>query len=193
MIKTDENDGTGDLISVIDIANHYGKHKQSIFKVLKRLGIEPRKLRSTHKRGQLISYITNDEYRRLGEELSLTDDSADSGHDMNHAVTDALLGEEGVFYLLLLEPDHDPGRFKIGFAQSFPERLRALRCSAPFAKLVKTWPCKRLWEKTAIECVADGCDRLHTEVFRTDSIESVLAKCEQFFDLMPQLRDRRRE
>jgi hypothetical protein len=93
-----------------------------------------------------------------------------------------------MFYLLLLEPDHDPGRFKVGFALSVPERLRQLRCSAPFAKVVCAWPCKRLWEKSAIECVAEGCERLHTEVFRTSSLGSVVARCDQFFALMPKLR-----
>jgi hypothetical protein len=102
-----------------------------------------------------------------------------------------LLLDQGVFYLLLLEPDHDPGRFKVGFAINLPDRLRALRCSAPFAIVIKSWPCKNLWEKTAIECVSEGCERLHTEVFRTASIETVIAKCESFFALMPKLSEQR--
>jgi hypothetical protein len=91
--------------------------------------------------------------------------------------------------LLLLEPEYDPGRFKVGFAGSLSERLRALRCSAPFIKVVQTWPCKMLWERTAIECVTEGCMQLHTEVFRTQSIEPVLQRCEQFFNLMPKLKE----
>jgi len=90
-----------------------------------------------------------------------------------------------VFYLLLLEPDHDPGRFKVGIADNFPERLRHLRCSAPMIKVVKTWPCKPLWERTVMDCVTEGCERLHTEVFRTESIKSVVDRCERFFELMP--------
>jgi len=35
--------------------------------------------------------------------------------------------------------------------------------------------------------VSEGYKRLHTEVFRTDSIDTVLGKCEQFFRLMPRL------
>jgi hypothetical protein len=86
---------------------------------------------------------------------------------------------------LLLEPDHDPGRFKVGIADNFPERLRQHRCSAPLLKVVKTWPCKRLWEKTAIDCVTEGCEKLHTEVFRTQSIELVVERANRFFELMP--------
>ncbi len=44
--------------------------------------------------------------------------------------------------------------------------------------------------ETAIECVAEGCEQLHTEVFRAPSIETVVQRCEQFFSLMPNLHDR---
>jgi hypothetical protein len=176
-----------ELISVIDLANQYGKRKQSIFKVLKRLGIEPKKLPGASNRGQIISYITNEESRLVVNELLSGSTASGVEEENSELFPEALLAEQGVLYLLLLEPDHDPGRFKVGFATSLPERLRQLRCSAPFAKVIRTWPCKRLWEKTAIECVTNGCEKLHTEVFRTTSLESVLAKCERFFELMPSL------
>jgi hypothetical protein len=172
-----------ELISVIDLANHYGKRKQSIFKILKRLGIETKKLRSPNNRGQVIAYITNDESRLVLSDLQ----SEGIEREVSNSLPDALLAEQGVFYLLVLEPDHDYGRFKVGFATNLSERLRALRCSAPFLRVVRTWPCKRLWEKTAIESIADGCERLHTEVFRTTSLEAVVTRCDRFFELMPTL------
>ncbi len=45
-----------DLISVIDVANHHGKRKQTIFKILKRLGIEARKIRGSN-HGQFLSFV----------------------------------------------------------------------------------------------------------------------------------------
>jgi hypothetical protein len=174
------------LISVIEVAKECGKHKAAIFKVLKRLGIEARKARSATNRGQVISYITSDDFRRVREELQLHSRSRQA-QDIDATVSEDVLSEEGVFYLLHLEPSHDPGRFKVGFAASLSERLRHLKCSAPFAKVVKTWPCKRLWEKTAIDCVTSSTEQIHTEVFRTDSIDSVRTKCERFFELMPRL------
>jgi hypothetical protein len=176
-----------DLISVIDLANQYGKRKQGIFKILRRLGIEPRKLPGANSRGQVISYITNGESQLVDDYLRSGRDSAELDEENSDPLLEALITEQGVFYLLLLEPNHDPGRFKVGFTTSLPERLRQLRCSAPLTKVIRTWPCKQLWEKTAIECVADGCERLHTEVFRTTSLESIVAKCDQFFALMPKL------
>lgn len=165
-----------ELISVVDLAREHGKRKQRIFKIVKRLGIEPQKARSTSNGGQLISYITREEARRvLGQMVS------DYPQGEASTLAETHFSDQGVFYLLLLEPEHDPGRFKVGFAVSLSERLRTLRCSAPLLQVVKAWPCKPLWEKTAIECIAEGCERLHTEVFRTHSVESVVQKCERFF------------
>ena len=129
-----------ELISVVDLASQFGKRKQTVFKVLRRLRIEPRKLRSSDHRGQLVSYVTDEESRLVATELRSAGPASKSGDEVV-ASPEALPDEHGVFYLLMLEPEHDAGRFKVGFAVSLPERLRALRCSAPFAEVVRTWPC----------------------------------------------------
>lgn len=174
-----------DLISVIDVADHHGKHKQTIFKVLRRLGIEASKRRDSSSRNQLVAYITQDDFRRVSEELSLFVARREPAIDDNEEANDFISAEVGVFYLIQLEPKLDPCRFKVGFAANMSDRLRALRCSAPFASVIRTWPCRRLWEKTAIDCVSAGCERLHTEVFRVSLLDEVVSKCEQFFSLMP--------
>ncbi|MGE3312891.1 MAG: hypothetical protein AB7O66_23220 [Limisphaerales bacterium] len=176
-----------DPISVIDLAAQHGIRKQSVFKALNRLGIEPTKGRGGNSRGQIVAYITAEEARIVVDTLRSGASSSEFDADDPAALPEALLTEHGVFYLLALEPDIDPGRFKVGFAVSLPERLRQLRCSAPFAKVVATWPCKRLWERTAIDSVADGSVRLNTEVFRAASLETVRDKCERFFSLMPRI------
>jgi hypothetical protein len=38
------------------------------------------------------------------------------------------------------------------------KRPQTLKCSAPFTKVLATWPCENLWEKTAIDCVTQGCE-----------------------------------
>jgi hypothetical protein len=177
-----------ELISIADLASQFGKRKQTVFKVLRRLRVEPRKLRSSDRRGQLVSYVTLEESRLFAAELRLAGPPSRSRDELA-APPDVLPDEHGVFYLLLLEPEHDPGRFKVGFAVNLQERLRALRCSAPFTRVVRTWPCKTLWEKTAIDCVTKDCKQLHTEVFRTQSIDPVVQRCEQFFNLMPKLHE----
>lgn len=179
-----------DLIAVRDIAAEHGKLKQTVFKVLKRLGIESTKQRASSGKNQLVAYITQDEYQRLSAELLVINNGTDTEDGAVEGTEGCTPVEEGVFYLVQLEPELDPGRFKVGFAASLPERLRHLRCSAPFAAVLKSWPCRRLWEKTAIDCVSVGCERLHTEVFRAASLDEVVVRCEGFFAIMPPVQAR---
>jgi hypothetical protein len=174
-----------ELISVIDVAHRHHKKKSTVFRVLKRLGITPHKRRDSSSGNQLVAYITIAEAERVGQELLAGANRLPQVSAHNQGSDEFVSAEIGVFYLIQLEPDHDSGRFKVGFAANMSERLRALRCSAPFAAVLQQWPCRRLWEKTAIDCVSAGCEQLHTEVFRTASLEHVIARCQQFFDLMP--------
>ncbi len=167
------------MISVIDVARQHGKRKTTVFKVLKRLGIDPTKRRSSSSKNQMVACITQEEFRLVTVEMKAIIDRDAVEPD------DFVSAEVGVFYLIQLEPVLDPGRFKVGFAASMVERLRHLRCSAPFATVIRSWPCRRLWEKTAIESVTAGCERLHTEVFRNGPLDEIIGRCEQFFGLMP--------
>ena len=169
-----------ETISVIDVAKNLGKQKAYIFKILGRLAIETVKQRNSAAKGQKIAYITIEDYDRIKEYL------VETGNNPDVSTPQSDIG--GVFYLIQLEPEHDPGRLKLGFATNIGERLRSHKTSAPFSKVLKTWPCKSLWEKTAIECASQGCVQLHTEVFRTESIDEVTSRCEQFFKLMPALK-----
>lgn len=166
-----------DLVAVRDLAKQLGRQKAHLFKVLKRLGIKSVKERDASAKGQAIARISAEDARRVTEALSTIDDQL-SGVGVP-------LETSGVFYLIQLEPELDASRFKLGFASSMPERLRQLRCSAPFAKVLKSWPCKLVWERTAIDSVTQGCERVHTEVFRAPSLTEIEARCEAFFALMP--------
>ena len=162
-------------VAIRDIAAWHGVRRQAVHRIVKRFKIEPIQLRSEEAKGQRVSYITQDEYDRIKATLDglVEQDAA------------AQSGADSVFYLLLPEPSSDPSRFKVGFAVDVKERVRHFRTIAPFTKLVKTWPCKALWEKTAIDSVTHGCERIHTEVFRSDAIEEVVYRADKFFELMP--------
>lgn len=169
----------GDWISVIEIARIHGKRTQSIHKIVNRLGIETKKIRTKESRGQLSTHISNEDYERVCEQLLRHIGPNTSTYDTNAS---------GVFYLIQLEPEHDPGRFKLGFTSNLEERLRSHKTAAPFAKIIDTWPCKLLWEKTAIESITVDCERLYTEVFRTTNLEQIRKKADEFFSLMPKLK-----
>ena len=155
--------------------------KQTLFKIVKRLGINTSKERNSNHRGQSIVYITETDFQLICDQLHSQDKKTDPNASLSPQI------DNGVFYLIQLEPNHDPGRFKLGFASNMPERLRQHRCSAPFAVVLATWPCHVLWEKTAMDCVTQGCEKIHTEVFRTNNIIGIKNKCDTFFSLMPAL------
>lgn len=182
-----ENPMTEEMISVIDVATHLGKRKSTVFKVMKRLHIEATKRRSPSNGNQLVACITKADFQRIICEWMGSTTPSQSDASERQGDGDLWSSEQGVFYLVQLEPTHDPGRFKVGFAANMMERLRALRCSAPYATVLKTWQCRRLWERTVMDCVTAGCERVHTEVFRTNSLEMIAHRCEQFFALMPEI------
>lgn len=162
------------LISLGDIAKSHSQRRQAIHKIVKRLGITTVKVTSENARGQKVSCITMEDYTKLEQYLTQPRQENKSQDESG-----------GVFYLVLLEPELDPGRFKVGFTADVNERMRSHRTVAPLLKVVRTWPCKLSWEKTAIECVTSCCERIHTEVFRADDIQEIIERADQFFSLMP--------
>lgn len=163
-------------IAVSEVASSLKKRKQSIFKIINRLGIEKHFEKSDSANGQKIAFISEDDFELVKEHVQSSSPASAT------ASIDSASG--GVFYLIQLEPEYDPSRFKLGFTSDINERLRSHRTAAPYSRVIKTWPCKLLWEKAAIESIARGCEQVHTEVFRGE-IEVILDRCKQFFALMP--------
>ena len=169
-----------ELISIMEIAKILGKHRQSVHKIVQRLGLETTKIKSEEARGQLATYISKEDFELVKDAIASSDLNSSEGDEVD-------INVPGYFYVIQLEPQHDPGRIKVGFATSVDERLRKHKTAAPFSTVIKSWPCKLSWEKTAIDSVTQGCERLYTEVYRTDNLEKVIERCEKFFSLMPSL------
>jgi hypothetical protein len=173
-----------DGIAVVELADELQIRKQTIFKVMRRLGIQAVKRRESDRRGQLISVIRRDEADVIRNELRRITSAINDG---TSGVSYARYFSEdsGVFYVVQLEPVHDPGRLKVGFTTDIDGRLRHHRCSAPFAQCIGTWPCRRTWERAAIDCATIGAEQIHTEVFRVDSVQIVIDRANKFFSMMP--------
>jgi len=175
---------TAQAIAIADLADELGTYRATIFKIANRLGIQPVKRREAARGNQLIAVVTHADAtairtafsgnRRAGEQAS--------------ADTAPFAADEGMFYLIQLEAEHDPGRFKVGFTTDLEGRLRHHRCSAPFAVYKKSWPCRRTWERAAIDCMTTGLEQLHTEVFRCALLDEVAERGDRFFSVMPSVR-----
>ncbi len=170
---------TESLISISDIARSHGRRKQAVHKTVKRLSLNVVKCVGPSTRGQQASHIAVQDYETHRQQFDADTVTASAAVSPERPET--------VFYLILTEPELDPGRFKLGFSTDVAERLRSHRTSAPFSRIVREWSCKALWEKTAIDCIADGCERLGPEMFRTDDIEEIIDRADRFFALMPKL------
>jgi hypothetical protein len=170
-------------VAVADLADELGTYRATIFKIAKRLGVEPDKRRDASRGNQLIAVVAETDAAAIRATFTEGRRTGQGSAEMAELAPD-----EGMFYLVQLEPQHDPGRFKLGFTTDLDGRLRHHRCSAPFAQYLKTWPCRRAWERTAIDCLATDVDQLHTEVFRGQSLAAVAERGDRFFQLMPPVR-----
>lgn len=183
---------TEERVAIVDLADDLQVRKQRIFKLLPRLGILTTQRRESSRGNQKVATVSLEEAAAIRNELTRSSDLLENGDSQVPRSGECgpsffFSDYVGVFYLIQLEPDHDPGRFKVGFTTEIEGRLQKHRCSAPFASVLKSWPSRRVWERAAIECVTDGCEQLHTEVFRTVSLDAVVARAEAFFKMMPKL------
>lgn len=174
-------------IAIVDLADDLQVRKQRIFKILSRLGIRPTQRREANRGNQNVATVSQSEAVAIRAEIEKSAGAA-SGNSSPSGSTAAFFSDDvGFFYLIQLEPEHDPGRFKLGFTMDLDGRLQKHRCSAPYALYIGTWPCKRVWERAALDCVTNGCEQLHTEVFRATSLEQISAQAKSFFSVMPNL------
>jgi hypothetical protein len=169
-----------DAVAVIDLADELQVRKQRLFKIITKLSIRTAQRRDPDRGNQNIATVSLAEANAIRDELAKS--ARASGYGGALPPDDA-----GFFYLIQLEPTHDAGRFKVGFTTDLDGRLQKHRCSAPFARYHKNWPCQRVWERAAIDCATDRCEQLHTEVFRAPILDTVAARADSFFALMPRV------
>ncbi len=121
--------------------------------------------------------------------LCLTVDQADIVRTMRSGFVTPIKLEAscgaGFFYVVRLVPELDPRRIKLGFADDVANRLAQHRTAAPTAAVVASWPCKRSWELTTIDCLARECRLILGEVYECDDLEGLLVKAGRFFELLP--------
>jgi hypothetical protein len=174
-------------IAIVDLADDLQVRKQRIFKILPRLGIKPMQRRDPSRRNQNVATLSQTEAATIRSEIEKSSESAGISNARLGSLSPFAADDVGFFYLIQLEPEHDSGRFKLGFTMDLDGRLQKHRCSAPFARYVESWPCLRVWERAAIDCLANGCEQVHTEVFRAASLDRVTSRAQASFAMMPKL------
>lgn len=169
-------------VLVSDLADELGLDKSNLRRYIKNQGIKMIRVRTRHTRGQLTLALTKENAKavreaRRAQGYLTKDESEPASISVNGT---------GYFYAVQLVPELLPERVKLGFAVDPNTRLKSHQTAAPTAKIIKAWPCKRVWEQAAIDSLT-RLDSTHiaNEVFDFGSIELMIERGNAFFDLMP--------
>jgi hypothetical protein len=168
---------TQEYVSLKDLADELGLTLSWLRIYTMRNGVKPHKRRTADSRNQLRLAVTAEEAEWI---------RAKRREEGFFADCKAADKDAGVFYVIQLVPELDARRLKLGFADDLALRLAQHRTAAPTARVVKSWPCRRVWEFTVMDClVGTECRLILNEVYECDDINALLARGDQLFQLLP--------
>ena len=163
--------------SVKQLAEQLGMDRSHARRYVLKLGFKPQKRRTADSRSQLTLTVTTQEAEtilKLRREQGFT------------AEGKAVESEAGVFYVIQVVPELDPKRIKLGFANDLDDRLAQHRTAAPTAKVLKSWPCKRSWEATVMDCLSSvACRHILNEIFECENLDDLIEKGDELFRILP--------
>ena len=91
----------------------------------------------------------------------------------------------GYFYIVQLIPEALPNRVKIGYTDNLDTRLKEHQTSAPTARYLGHWECKRAWDQAVMDSITrKDCALVMNEVYEGD-ISLFLERAKEFFGVMP--------
>ena len=165
--------GAEDFVSIKKLAEQLGMDRSHARRYVLKLGFRPEKRRTADSANQLTLTLT----------ASQAEAAVSRRREMGFLNSERpVSNEHGVFYVVQLIPELDPKRLKLGFAVDLNERLSQHRTAAPTAKCLRTWPCRRAWESTAMDCITKlGCSLIINEVYETNDIDELHRAAESFF------------
>ena len=168
------------MVTLRQLADEFGIDRSHLRKWVKAQGITPDKIRDGGV-GQEVLAVGDSEAETLRERrralgFSVTGSKAPSRVESS----------VGRFYIVRTDPEARPERVKLGFAVSPEARLSDYRITNPEAELVVSWPCERSWERAAMAAIANTAAKLvRGEVYETEDLDSLRARGDTFFSMMP--------
>ncbi len=164
-------------ISIKEIAQTLGMDRSHARKFAIKCGFEFAKQRTADSGNQLTLVLPEEKAQLLYQkrkDLGFTEDNILVSSDI------------GFFYIIQLIPEFDKNRIKLGYANDVRDRLAQHRTSAPTAVLLKSYPCKREWEKTIIDFISlKHCRLINSEVYEAIDVEKMVEYADQLFSIIP--------
>lgn len=168
-----------EYITLKELAGELNLDRSHLRRYVLKHGFKPVQIRTQQSRNQLTLAVSSVDAEKI-RELRRSQGFSKSPMPVQNS--------EGYFYIVQLVPDLNPNRIKLGFAVDVQDRLDTFRTSAPTAKLLRCWSCKRSWELAAIDSITrDGCTPLGNEVFECENLADVIKRAEDFFAIMPSI------
>lgn len=167
-----------EFVSVKRLAEELGMDRSHARRYVLRLGVSPKKRRTSDSQNQLTLTVTSSEAEFIKQQRE-EQGFCNSGVEVCNAV--------GFFYAIQLVPDLDGRRVKLGFSDDVKTRLLQHRTSAPTASLIKSWPCKRNWEATVIDALVHLCSGrlVLNEVYEFEDVSMLDREADNIFALLP--------
>jgi hypothetical protein len=172
----------GDLFDYSEIAAKcnvsYDTIRRTLKKVGKELGIEVKRKRN--KKGTLSNCLAIEDVNKLISHFETRQAKIQSDEES------VALQRFGYFYIVQLVPEAIPERVKLGYTDNLKQRLLEHQTSAPTAKIIGHWKCKRYWEQAAIDSITrENCKLVLNEVYEGDIVQFI-KRAKEFFALLPE-------
>ena len=172
-----------ELVSLKSLASEIGIDKSNLRRYALSIGIKPGKSRTKDSGGQLALVFTQEQAQKIIE--ARRENGFSVNDDNKRVIVDDSIGS---FYIVHLLPNLGVNRVKLGFTSNIKQRIGAHKTVCPNAKVVKTWPCKKVWEQAAIDSLTRvECEHIGNEVYECDSIDNLVSRGEDFFSIMPDM------
>lgn len=167
-----------EYISIKHLAEKLGMDRSHARRYVLKLGFKPEKRRTADSGSQLSLTVSSDEAESILKHRQAQGFTAEGK---------SVSTDYGVFYVIQLVPELDPKRIKLGFANDLNDRLTQHRTAAPTAKVLKSWPCRRSWETTVMDCLSSvACRHILNEVFECDELDKLILRGDELFNILPE-------
>ena len=164
-------------VSLKELAIRLGMDRSHARRFLKKIGIPTHKRRMPDSNNQACLTVTEEQAERI------TEIRKNEGYLGTYK---SVQMESGVFYVIAIVPELDSRRIKLGFSMDVNSRIVQHRTSAPTAILIKSWACKRVWEKTVIDSLTGkNCRLILNEVFECADVDDLVKRGDKLFSLLP--------
>lgn len=180
LIFVEENVSFHELAKRLGIS--YDTVRRGISKYGDELGIVVKKIKTPGSKGALAQCLSENDANTF---IAYIESKPKIEQVGGGGETEISFRRYGYFYIIQVVPELLPNRVKIGYTDNLEQRLREHQTSAPTARIIGYWECKRSWDQSVMDSITrENCSLVMNEVYEGD-VDAFIMRAESFFALMP--------